>query len=140
MRPLLRFVGVAIPYGTDAAYATAAAANCALDGFLGKVGLPVPIRVDEGDGIAIYWPFTAAVGEALWRPVAHALRDACERAGLAADHAVTTDPLSLWRTPGTTNRAVDPPTRIVVADWGDGAHELRELHERLRRSQGPIIP
>jgi hypothetical protein len=127
-----------IHYGPDAAYPDADAAGAALDAFLQAAGLPAPARVDCGDGLEIFFPLIETVEVGAWRPTARALRVACKRAGLAADHRVTVDPRSLWRVPGTTNRDVDPPTEIVVTTLGDGGHALADLHDRLRRKQGRV--
>jgi hypothetical protein len=131
----LHFIGVSIPYGLSEAYSSAETAERALDMVLQATGLPRPCRVNCGDGLEIYWPLATSVGTALWRPVARALRGACEGAGLVADHETTVDPLSLWRVVGTHNRAVDPPALVTLIDEGEGPHELRDLHDRLRRAR-----
>jgi hypothetical protein len=138
-RLILRFIGLAIPYGAGAAYSSAEAAQRTLAAFVASAGMPHPAIVDTGTEVDCYSPFTTGVAKALWLPVARALRDAARAAGLVADHEVTVDAGSLWRVPGTTNRDVHPPVAIVITDMGDGPHELADLRRRLARSTLRIV-
>jgi hypothetical protein len=109
-----------VDYGGGAPYPDQHAAVAALYRFVLAAALPKPIVIDTGDGLEVYWPLGEELPVGRWRRSARALAAACRRHGLAACHRVTVDARSLWRTPGTHNKALSPPFLVRVIDWGDG--------------------
>lgn len=97
----------------DSPYPNAATGIAALTQFLGKTGLPLPIVVGSGQGIHVYWPFTAAIPTSQWKVLAQLLRSTCDAYGLCADHSRTCDAASVLRLPGTLNIGKDGVARPV---------------------------
>lgn len=97
----------------DSPYPDATAGVAAVTEFLKKTGMPLPIVIGSGQGIHVYWAFTAPIPTAQWRQVAQLLRAACDRHDLKADHSRTCDAASVLRLPGTWNTGKDGTVRPV---------------------------
>jgi hypothetical protein len=66
--------------------------------------LPIPVFVASGNGLHAYWPLANPMAPEEWQRYARGLRSLCNKFGLKADPARTTDVCSVLRTPGTHNR------------------------------------
>jgi hypothetical protein len=93
----------------------------ALDGLLAfcdSTGLPLPMVINSGYGIHIYWPLDDEISHDVFRQTAEALKALAINSGLKADHACTADPARVLRPVGTHNRKVpsDPRAVELVAD------------------------
>ena len=91
--------------GTGKPYADKRAAREALKKFCADSGIPVPsIVVNSGHGLHVHWPLTRDIPPADWQSMAHNLKTACRRYGLAADEIITADVARILRVPGTHNK------------------------------------
>lgn len=86
----------------------------ALMGFCKAAKLPMPMVLNSGGGLHVYWPLTADVNPDEWKPVAAALKALCAAHGLLADRNCTTDSARVLRPPGTLNRKYSPPRYVSV--------------------------
>lgn len=87
-------------------YADKETGSVAFNAFLTKTGLDklgVPLVVDSGGGYHVYWPLTANVDIAAWKPVAENFKRLCKQEGLKIDFSVPADAARVLRVPGTTN-------------------------------------
>lgn len=78
--------------------------------------LPMPLIINSGRGLHVYWCLETPVSVEEWKPVAEALKAACTTRNLLADPAVTTDAARILRVPGTRNYKSDPPAMVEVWD------------------------
>lgn len=99
--------------GKPGGYATQQEALDALQDFCTDIGLPVPIVVDSGRGLHVYWPLTEHVERVQWEPVAKHFRDLCLRRDLYVDPVVF-EAARILRVPGTYNYKDDPPSLVEV--------------------------
>jgi hypothetical protein len=97
------------------AYASQAEAARAVASVLASLGL-LPTWVNSGNGLHCYIVLDEAIPPAVWLPAATVLSEHCRSAGLALDHAVTTDLVRILRYPGTFNRKAEPKP---VELWGE---------------------
>ena len=88
----------------NAPYSNRQVALSELERFSFELALPMPIVVSSGYGLHVYWPMDCSLAPDEWRETAHALKRACDKWGLKADHSRTTDIASILRVPGTHNR------------------------------------
>jgi hypothetical protein len=87
-------------------YATKEEGMAAFTAFVEKTGLDAlgaPLMVDSGGGYHVYWPLTANVDIATWKPVAENFKRLCKQEGLKIDMTVPADAARVMRVPGTTN-------------------------------------
>lgn len=75
----------------------------ALKAFLQTTGLPMPIVVDSGGGIHLYWPFDRDVDSGTWGVLAAQLHAATVATGFKVDATTTTDAARILRLPETLN-------------------------------------
>lgn len=75
----------------------------ALQKFLEESRLPMPSIVDSGRGLHLYWTLETPLSYNDWKPVADALKRACDTYSFEADPAVTADGARILRIPGTFN-------------------------------------
>jgi hypothetical protein len=99
--------------GPDKPYKTKEAASTALAAFCKKLDLPMPLVVDSGGGLHVYWPLDRDSGAATWESYARGLKALCVKHGLHADPARTADITSVLRTPGTHNHKYTPPREVT---------------------------
>ena len=88
----------------------------ALQKFLEDTRLPMPTVVDSGRGLHLYWTVETPLGYNEWKPVADALKRACDTHEFSADPAVTADGARILRIPETTNnkdRSNPRPVRVL---------------------------
>jgi len=87
-------------------YATKEEGMAAFTAFVEKTGLDAlgaPLMVDSGGGYHVYWPLTANVDIATWKPVAENFKRLCRQEGMKIDMSVPADAARVMRVPGTTN-------------------------------------
>jgi uncharacterized protein (DUF927 family) len=95
--------------GADAKkYPTKDAALIALDGFLTKSGLPMPVVIDSGNGVHAYWPFTDDIPIDEWKVYAEKFKAYCLKS-IYIDPAVTADVSRILRCPDSFNYKSAPP-------------------------------
>lgn len=104
--------------GEGKPYATQGEAAQALKRFCRAVGLPLPLVVNSGGGLHVWFVHAEDVPAADWKRIADKLK-ACARAyGLEADPSRTGDIASLLRVPGTHNRKRAKPAAVAVVAEG----------------------
>jgi uncharacterized protein (DUF927 family) len=86
----------------------------AVSAFCTKVGLPLPLVVDSGNGIHCYWPLTKSIKPGAWQVLAVGLKEALAREGVLVDPTRTHDFSSVLRPPGSTNRKREPHRPVLV--------------------------
>ncbi len=85
-------------------YPDARTALLAVKVFCQQVKMPAPsVVVGSGNGVHVYWPFTAAVDLDRWQRLTDAFKEAAKTIGLKADLACTADACRILRPPGTFN-------------------------------------
>ena len=75
----------------------------AVKSFLGKTGLPMPLVVDSGYGLHVYWLFDRDIDPATWVGMSRHLSAAMAKEGLQVDTTCTEDAARILRVPGTFN-------------------------------------
>ena len=96
----------------DKGYLTQEEAVVALQEFCKTLSLPIPILVNSGRGIHVYWHLSEPVTYDDWFPVAVRLKALTKTHGLICDHAVTSDAARILRIPSTHNHKTDPPSKV----------------------------
>ena len=101
----------------------------AFNAFLSKTGLDklgLPLVVDSGGGYHVYWPLTANVDIAAWKPVAENFKRLCKQEGLKIDFSVPADAARVLRVPGTTNwkRVRKYGITLPVVVWQEPSPEM----------------
>lgn len=94
---------VDLDVGPNKPYASQGAAARATAEFTKAVGLPLPLVVNSGYGLHVYWLLENAVELAPWQHAADLLKLAARHADFFADPSRTTDAASILRSPGTSN-------------------------------------
>jgi hypothetical protein len=89
--------------GKPKPYATQNEAAAALKLFLKATGLPIPVLVNSGHGLHVYWPLAEMLDPTTWQRYAEGLKALCVKHALHVDPARTADISSVLRTPGTHN-------------------------------------
>lgn len=105
-------------------YETKKDAAAALDNFLqvsGLGALGTPWLVSSGGGIHAYWPLTAEVAVADWKPVAENLKRLAKHLSFKIDMNVTADAARVLRYPGTRNhkKKYNGPRDVKIVVQGD---------------------
>jgi hypothetical protein len=83
----------------------------ALKAFCTLIGLPLPIVVDSGRGLHVYWALTEEVSREQWEPVAERLRELCVTHKFYVDNAVF-EVARILRIPGTYNFKGEQPALV----------------------------
>ena len=99
--------------GIPEGYINQTAAAKALQGFCTLVGLPLPIVVNSGRGLHVYWVLTTEVTREEWEPVAERLRELCLTHKFYVDNAVF-EVARILRIPGTYNFKGKEPLLVGV--------------------------
>ena len=102
--------------GIPGGYLTQPEAAKALQGFCTLVGLPLPIVVNSGRGLHVYWVLTTEITREEWEPVAERLRELCLTHKFYVDNAVF-EVARILRIPGTYNFKGKEP--LLVGVLGD---------------------
>lgn len=114
--------------GPKKPYATQQDAAQALKRFCRAVGLPLPMAVNSGHGIHVWFTHDEDLGATAWKRIADKLKAACRAYGLEQDPTRTGDIASIMRLPGTHNRK-DPKAPIEVTVIVDGTDTSPEDFE-----------
>ncbi len=104
---------VDVDCGAGKPYPNQAAGLLAMKAALRAMALPMPMIVDSGNGLHLYWPLTSDIDRETWQGTARLLKAAVRAAGLHADPTRTADVASILRPPGTFNRK-DPAAPLEV--------------------------
>lgn len=115
----LRSLFMDLDCGPEKDFDDQASALVELRKFCNVMSLPRPNVVNSGNGLHVYWPFSQPVEADRWRPLARALKKACEECGFPADPSVTADAASVLRPPGTHNHKGDNPKIVKLLRGGD---------------------
>ncbi len=101
---------------SDKAYGSIEEAAASLKNFLDSSAFVSPTYiVRSGAGLHVYWCLNEDVDATLWRRKAAKFRALVETSGLKVDHSRTTDPASILRVPGTTNKKPGrSPLSVVI--------------------------
>ena len=118
-------------------YFTKADALAALVAFVKVTGLPVPLVVDSGNGLHLYWPFeeSAVPVDENWYMAARRLAAMCKHHGFYADPSRTFDAASVLRPVGTTHCKPDSVARRIVSvvHAGDGRIAAADMFTRIQQ-------
>lgn len=114
--------------GPGKAYASQGEAALALKRFCRTVGLPMPLVVNSGNGLHVWFTHDEDIGATAWKRIADKLKAACRAHGLEQDPSRTGDIASLMRLPGTHNRK-DPKNPKLVTVLANGADTSPEDFE-----------
>lgn len=104
----------------------------AIDGLLAfceTTKLPLPLIVDSGYGVHVYWTLNEEISFEAWRQTAESLKTLAAKLGFKSDPACTSDAARVLRPVGTHNRkdATLPRAVTLVADSAALAYvELRD--------------
>lgn len=126
---------VDLDVGENKPYATKGDALQALDLFLGRTGLPEPIRIDSGGGIHAYWIFDSDVSAGEWRPYALKFKEFCQSNGLQIDPTVTADAARVMRALETRNTKLTPPAVVHVLSTELPIYDF----EAFKSFLGPLV-
>lgn len=131
-----------IDCGGGKPYATQSEAYDALAAFRDATGIPSPtLVVSSGAGLHVYWVFERGIEPQEWTATAKRLRLACERHGLAADHACTTDIVRILRPVGTHNHKTGSPRPVeIFRDDVADALEFDTFRAALEKATGGSGP
>ena len=101
-----------IDCGEGKDYATQEGAIVALGSFCKTLNLPIPLLVNSGGGVHVYWRLSEPVIYDEWFPIASKLKAMTKKHGLLCDHSVTSDAARILRIPTTHNYKTSPPTKV----------------------------
>lgn len=120
-----------IDCGEGKHYETQADGLAALRKFVADVGLPKPTSiVNSGRGLHVYWVPEQPLSKEDWKPLAESLKNLCDKHGLQADPAVTSDVARILRIPETLNfKNPDAPlaTKILYQNGRVSLTKLKEV-------------
>ncbi len=97
----------------DKGYASMGEAAQAVVALCKDLGLHLPMVVDSGGGMHLYWVLDAEIAAAQWIETATLFKRAVNANGMRADPTRTADISSVLRTIGTTNHKWGKPVRLV---------------------------
>jgi hypothetical protein len=106
-----------IDVGEGKGYASQREALIAVKSFCDKSSLPLPMLVNSGRGVHVYWRLDEELASQSWKVHASRLFNLAISHGLNVDPARTTDVTSLLRVAGTFNRKKGP---LPVQVWAAG--------------------
>lgn len=111
----LRALVLDIDCGEGKPYPTQKQGAMALHNFLADTKLPVPIQVNSGYGIHVYWPLDRDVPVAEWRVAGERLKRLAARHRLQIDSVIGANAAQVLRVPGTHNykRGAVKQVRVV---------------------------
>lgn len=113
-------------------------AHTALETFVAKVGLPMPMVVSSGYGLHCYWPLDTDVEKPEWLQLANALKHLCEVHGFATDVKCTADAARILRPNATFNYKNGTPRRVEVLE-APGKFPLEGIRSPLTEQAGNIF-
>lgn len=99
-------------------YGSQREAVAAMEGFCADTGLPLPMFINSGHGVHVYWIMDRDIPAADWRGPASLLKMLAKAKGLRPDPERTNQTGVLMRLPGTVNFKAEPvPVKVVT--WAD---------------------
>ncbi len=118
------FMDLDVKPGVAGAFESQEAALDGLIAFVQETKLPMPMVINSGNGIHIYWTLTHEVNQDQWKQTAAGLKALAGHHKFAADPAVTSDPARVLRPVGTYNRKqpTDPRAVGLLATADDVAY------------------
>ena len=127
--------------GDGKGYASQIDAIAAVKSFCDKTSLPLPMVVNSGRGVHVYWRIDEALASLSWKSHATRLFSLALVHGLKVDPARTTDITSLLRVSDTFNRKKDPVLPVLV--WKPGTviptHRFLELLTQACGDAGGLL-
>jgi len=130
---LVRSFWLDLDVGEGKDYASQADAMVALGKFLKDTGLPVPIIVNSGNGVHVYWPLKQDIAPGQWKVTAENLKALTTGLGLNADPARTSDTASVLRAPGTHNRKGGQAKIVSVINEGQGPIDWLDFNSTISK-------
>lgn len=118
------------------AYPDIKSALGALKDFVLTTKLPLPLVVNSGYGLHIYWPFSAPIDAHTWLALAEKLRAICAGLGFKVDHSGTTDSARVLRPPTTFNYKRGGKKEVRVLLEGH-VSDVNELTKQLNTAVAP---
>lgn len=107
------FLDLDVEPGNAKKYESQGDACEALRKFCNETNLPLPICINSGGGVHVYWSLTHEITVETWRPISETLKAVCAARGFKADPACTSDPARVLRPVGTFNRKTPNDPRRV---------------------------
>jgi hypothetical protein len=99
------------PFDTNY-YITKKEAAAAIKGFVAATGLPMPMVIDSGGGLHLYWPMTEDVAPQEWSHLSAMKRRVTRHLGLKVDRAVDMDLARVLRPVGSFNKKREQPAEV----------------------------
>jgi hypothetical protein len=127
--------------GKSPGYADQPQAFAALQKFSADSGFPMPTSlVSSGSGgLHAYWVVDQTMDLATWKPLAHALANACRHHNLHADHQCTVDAVRVLRPPESFNWKSGQPRPVSLHPCTLSVYTLAQLQQALSRYSGPKL-
>jgi len=97
----------------EGCYANKKEAFEAVKALVATTGLPMPLVVDSGGGLHLYWPLTEDVTPQEWSHLSSLKRRITKHLGLKVDRAVDMDLARVLRPVGSTNPKYEPPRPVT---------------------------
>lgn len=124
-------------------YHTKKEAAAALKKFVADTGVPMPMVVDSGGGLHLYWPLTDDITPDEWRHLSGLKRRLTMHLGLVVDRACDMDTARVLRPIGSINKKRGQ-TRVVTLKLDNPPHDPKELRDTLEaaveRLKAPMVP
>jgi Domain of unknown function (DUF927) len=112
----VRSLWLDVDAGPTKPYSNAVDAWKAVETFRNKAGLPLPLYVNSGTGLHVYWILEEELDRNDWERYAEHLKRLCASLGLHAGPERTADCASILRPPGSHHRK--DPTRPLLVQMG----------------------
>jgi hypothetical protein len=127
--------------GADKDYASQRDAIIAIKSFCDKTSLPLPMLVNSGRGVHVYWRLDEELASLSWKAHAARLFNLAIAHELKVDPARTTDITSLLRVAATFNCKKAPKLPVLV--WKPGTvtptHRFLELLDQASEDAGGLL-
>lgn len=111
----------------------------ALKAFTQTINLPIPIVVNSGRGLHVYWPLTETLTREEWEPLSDRLKALCVAQEFHADPACF-EAARILRIPGTYNFKDDPAPEVTIMHKGSGPIAPDALRKLLGVKHTPALP
>lgn len=94
-----------------------------------KVGMPMPMVLDSGGGIHVYWPFDRDVEAGEWLALAEKFKAICITEKLRIDPAVPADSARVLRVLGCHNLKRDYARPVALISEGQGPVSVERIED-----------
>lgn len=132
-----RSLRIDIDCGTGKPYADKKAGWAAAKQFITACGLPMPLVVDSGYGLHVYWLLDRDTDRLTWQNLSLQLERAVAHHALAVDSTTTCDAARILRLPGSLNFKYG--TAVDVRKLCDGDPRAPEWYAQQLASYGPVM-